>query len=68
MQQANRRDKSRDVYRIPLSTRTPELIITLPIPVMPWEVTIAPDGSMVVASVEERQSDAWVVDNFDPSR
>ena len=68
MEQANRRDKSRDVYRIPLNTATPELLITLPDPVMPWQVSITPDGTLIVAAVEERQADAWVVKNFDPSR
>jgi Tol biopolymer transport system component len=68
MQQANRRDKSQDVYRIRLNTATPELLITLPVSVMPWEVSITPDGRLIVAAAEERQSDAWLVKNFDPSR
>ena len=68
MQQDLRRDKSQDVYRIPLNTGTPILLTTLPVPVMPWEVSITPDGTLIVAAVEERQSDAWVVKNFDPSR
>ena len=34
---------------------------------MVGDITITPDGRRVVYTVEERRSDIWIVENFDPS-
>ncbi len=50
-----------------LATGRSRVLATLPDPVMPWNVSITPDGRLLVAAVEERQTDAWIVDDFDPT-
>ena len=56
----------RRLYTIDLASAEPRILATLPEPVMPWSVSIAPDGRRLVAAVEEKQSDAWIIENFDP--
>jgi len=55
-----------EVYLVPLSGRPAELYVTLPFRAFARDIDITPDGRMVVAAVEESQSDAWIVNNFDP--
>ncbi|UCD23841.1 MAG: PD40 domain-containing protein, partial [Gemmatimonadota bacterium] len=56
---------SADVFLAPLSGREPELFVTLPFRADSRHVDISPDGRRIVAAVEESQSDAWIVVNFD---
>jgi len=62
----DRRTQVRELYAIDVASRDTRLIATLPEDVMPWNVSISPDGRRLIAAVEERQSDAWIIENFDP--
>jgi serine/threonine protein kinase/WD40 repeat protein len=44
----------------------PERVMTLPFDKPVWDVRMTPDAKQVVCSVVERQSDIWLVENFDP--
>ncbi len=61
------RDELREIHAITLASGRSRLLATLPDPVMPWNVSISPNGRLLVAAVEERQTDAWIVDDFDPT-
>lgn len=58
---------SRTVFRISASGGTPEVLFTLPLPALPWNVSVSADGTWLVASLEQSTSDAWIIDNFDPT-
>jgi TolB protein len=69
MRQADRRQGgSREIFAIPRSGGQPVLFFTLPLAAEPWNVDIARDGRLIIAALNEFQTDAWIIDNFDPER
>ncbi len=62
-----RRAGVREIRAVDVATGQPRLVATLPVAVMPWNVSLTHDGRTLVAAVEERQTDAWIVENFDPT-
>jgi Tol biopolymer transport system component len=58
---------SRPIYRMPVYGGPQELVLELPEPAEPWNVSIDPAGGRAAAALTELRSDVWVVDNFDPA-
>jgi serine/threonine-protein kinase len=63
----DRRSEGTEVHAFNMATGRSRLLATLPVAVMPWNASVRHDGRTLVAAVEERQTDAWVVDSFDPT-
>ena len=69
MRETDRREGgSREIFAISSSGGEPVLFFTLPLNAEPWNVDVAQDGSLIVAALNEFQTDAWIIDNFDPER
>jgi 6-phosphogluconolactonase (cycloisomerase 2 family) len=59
---------TREIYVASSSGGELRLFATLAQGFVPRDVTISPDGRLVVAAVEETRTDVWVVEDFDPER
>jgi hypothetical protein len=59
----------RDIYSISAAGGEPRKVVTLPVSSeQVLAVAMVPGGRAFVVAVEERRSDVWMVENFDPDR
>ena len=69
MSSQNRRDGgSRQIFRVRRGGGEPISVLTLPGTAEAWDVAVSPDGGWIVAALDESTSDAWLIDDFDPTR
>ncbi|MCI0616523.1 tetratricopeptide repeat protein, partial [bacterium] len=55
-----------EILKIPIAGGQPQTVVTLPIERESMMIDMSPDEKQIVCAALEKQSDVWMVENFDP--
>jgi len=60
--------KPTEILKIPIAGGPPQTVVTLPFAGLHYDtiIDLSPDEKQIVCPVPEKQSDVWIMENFDP--
>lgn len=60
---------TREILQIAVGdTNQVKTVITTARPLSGWTAAVSPDGRKIIFGLEEKKSDVWIMENFDPAR